>query len=113
MTKTLPDKFVKKMDDKTQTRRREILDAALSESVRVGYRLITAKQVAAEAGCTHGTVFNHFRDMANLRRAVMVYAIDTENAEVVLQGIVSRDHAAMRAPYALKQMALTILNSEH
>lgn len=112
MTKQLPEKFVEKMDEKSRNRRREILDAALIAARKDGYMLVTSPQIAVLAGCTHGTVFNHFKDMDNLRRAIMQHAVEKEDAEVVLQGIVTRSHIAMRAPEELKQRALTILNTE-
>tara|TARA_R110002126_G_scaffold10384_7_gene47324 strand:- start:6761 stop:7090 length:330 start_codon:yes stop_codon:yes gene_type:complete len=105
-------KHIEKMDEKSRTRRREILDAALAGSRQVGYMLLTSPQLAERAGCTHGTIFNHFKDMRNLRRAIMQHAVNMEDAEVVLQGIVTRSHIAMAAPEGLKQKALAILNNE-
>ncbi len=111
-SKRLPEKFVEKMDEKSRTRRREILDAALRLAHADGYKTITSTQIAEAAGCRHGTVFNHFKDMQNLRRAIMQHAVDTGDAEVVLQGIVTRSHIAMDAPKELKDRALSILSAE-
>ena len=112
MTKQLPEKFVEKMDEKSRARRLEILDAALIAARQDGYKNVTSTQIATLAGCVHGTVFNHFKDMENLRRAIMQHAVDRGDAEVVLQGIVTRSHIAMRAPEELKQQALSILSAE-
>jgi hypothetical protein len=50
--------------------------------------------------------------MENLRRALMQHAVETEDAEVVLQGIVTKSHIAMRAPEHVKQAARAILSAE-
>lgn len=108
----MKNKHLKKMDEKSRARRLSILDAALVAARTDGYMMVTSPQIAKAAGCTHGTIFNHFKDMDNLRRAIMQHAVDRGDAEVVLQGIVTKSHIAFRAPEELKLRALTILNTE-
>ncbi len=112
MTKQLPEKFVRKMDEKSRSTRLAIIDAALELAREVGYKSVTSTAIADAVGCSHGTVFNHFQDMENLRRAIMQHAVDRGDAEVVLQGIVTRSHIAMRAPKELQDRARSILSAE-
>ena len=74
---------------------------------------MTGKEVAEAAGLqSHGLIGHYFGSTENLRQAVMDRAIDTENIEIVLQGIVLRDAKAMTVPSDLKQKALLKLACE-
>lgn len=111
-TTSLSPKFVAKMKEKSDSRRAALLDAAVLAAREVGYMSITAHRVAGIANCSHGLVFVYFKNMENLRRAVMQHAVDTEDAEVVLQGIITKSHIAMRAPRHVKDAARSLLSAE-
>lgn len=105
-----PIRFTQKMAEKSKTRRGEILAAALTVATDRGYLTMTCTQVAAAAGCVHGTVFSHFETMGHLRDAVMRQAVAEGCAEVVLQGMVTGHIDALRAPPEVKQSAITLLD---
>ena len=55
----------------TGERRREIADAAIKIIGERGLREFTAAQIAREVGIKDGTIFRHFKDMAEITRAVL------------------------------------------
>jgi AcrR family transcriptional regulator len=94
-------------------RKAQILDYAVSLAVEAGYRNIKGTEVAKGAGLqSHGLISHYFGTTEQLRQAVMDRAIETENLEIILQGIVSRDSKAMTVPEELKQKALLKLACE-
>lgn len=55
----------------TQERRREIADAAIKIIGERGLREFTAAQLAREVGIKDGTIFRHFKDMNEIKLAVL------------------------------------------
>jgi AcrR family transcriptional regulator len=58
-------------DERTQRRRSEILAGAREVFLRDGYNAAKLTSVAAEAGCSVGTLYTYFRDRADLLAAVL------------------------------------------
>ena len=88
-----------------ETRRAEIIGAALSVTADNGWHGLTARAVADRAGCSFTLVKHYFATMPQLRRAVVRAAITAERADVVAQALAARDKQAQKAPEALKQAA--------
>jgi AcrR family transcriptional regulator len=87
------------------TRKGEILAAAVKVAERDGYQTITREKVAREAGVTEGLVSHHLGTMKQLKRAVMRYAINNELLKIVGIGVVLADDNAMKAPIELQTRA--------
>ena len=60
-----------KRKSRTETKRREILDAAAQVYTREGFDAATMAQVAAEAGVAVGTLYLYFKNDEDLRLAVV------------------------------------------
>ena len=94
-------------------REKQLLDVAVKLAQTVGYKNITCTSVAEAAGLrSHGLITHYFGDMHLLRRQVIARAIQTENLEILIQGLVVRDLQALAAPTELKKRALTSFNYE-
>lgn len=64
------------MTGRTEVRRRtEIMDATIRLIRRDGIGALTTKNIALEAGCAEGTIFNHFGDKGGLIAAVLEYGL--------------------------------------
>lgn len=94
-------------------RRERILQAAMIQAERTGYRVITSKQVADAAGLkSHGLINHYFGSIDGLRHAIIQRAITDENLEIIIQGLVTRDNAVLGIPVELKRRALSVFDSE-
>ena len=62
--------------------RSSILQAAERVVHRSGMASTTTKEVAAEAGCSQGSLYNHFRDRADLLANVVMARMDAERHEM-------------------------------
>lgn len=87
-------------------RHRIILDAAIQESLEVGYRNFTRRKVASRAGVAVGSVNHAFGTIDALRDAVMRTAIAREITALVRQGLADNHPAVQSAPPGLKQLAM-------
>lgn len=96
-----------------EERRQQLLVLAVKLAEKHGYKNITGPQVAEAAGLrSHGLIWHYFGTVEALRGEIMGHAIKTGNSEILLQGLVVRDAAAMTAPQELKDQALSKLASE-
>ncbi|MEC7945962.1 MAG: TetR family transcriptional regulator [Myxococcota bacterium] len=71
------------MPPRTRFTPQRILDAALRLTRRAGLRAVTARQIAAELGCSTGPVFTHFSTMEELHerlieRVISLFVAATE-----------------------------------
>lgn len=89
--------------------RDQILTAAFDEAVQAGFYTMTRDNIAERAGVATGSVNHHFKDMANLRHAVMRKAIQTEQLCIIATGLAQGDDIARSAPEGLKRRALETL----
>jgi len=94
-------------------REQEIMQAALVLAELNGYRVITREQIAEYAKCSPSLVGKYFGDMQELRRCIMRAAVKQERAEVVLQGLVTRDPIALSAPEHVRTAAKNRLDDPH
>lgn len=90
----------------TNAARKHILDAAVRLSERMGYLQITRDDVADEARCAAGSINRHFGTMQQLRRAIMGEAVNSENLNIIAQGLVAKDTRAQKAPETIRRAAL-------
>lgn len=74
-----------------ETRRNEILEAAVTLSSENHYTTVTRLQIAIQAECAEGTVNRYFNTMEALRVAVLDYALEHELHEIIAQGIAQGD----------------------
>lgn len=94
---------------KAAVRKEQILDTALILAAAGNYKTVSRNAIAAELGVTGTTVQHHFATMDQLRRAIMRRAVNNSNAAVVLQGLVAKDPAALKASDSLKEKARDLL----
>lgn len=95
-----------------RARRQKILTVAIGLAVEIGYKHLTLRGVAQEAGISHPLVHNYFPTMQLLKAAVMQRAIRDRILPIIAQGIVARDPAAMAVPFDVKFAAATWLFGE-
>lgn len=86
-----------------------ILQAAVEEALVKGYENFTRDGTAERAGVAAGSVNTHFKDMAQLRRAVMYEAIQHHHIDILAQGLAEGCSVARDAPEELKREALETL----
>lgn len=86
-----------------------ILQAAVEEALIKGYERFTRDGTAERAGVAAGSVNTHFKDMAQLRRAVMYEAIQHHHIDILAQGLAEGCNVARDAPEDLKREALETL----
>lgn len=93
-------------------RKEEILKAALSLAVEVGYQNIRRDAVAEKAKCATGTVNLHYNTLVQLKRAVMRRAIKDRNDVVIMQGILAKDPESLKLSNEVKtEVCSTLINS--
>lgn len=88
-----------------ELRKQFILLTAVEEAREVGYNKMTRDGIAERAGVSVGLVSAYFNTMTQLRRDVMRYAVKQGLADIVAQGLISRDQHARKAPNDLKKKA--------
>lgn len=69
------------MTIRSERKRQAVLDAARDVFVKHGYRAVSMDQVAAAAGVSKVTIYNHFADKKTLFTHVIVEAIDTADSD--------------------------------
>lgn len=89
--------------------KQQILDAAVRLAESLGYNKITRDAVADEAGVACGLVNYHFKNMVDLREAIIEHAVANKLYNVIAQGIVSGHPVALAASDTLKKKALNSL----
>ena len=100
---------MKRINDR-RVREKQILDAALSLSVKIGYSCITRDAVAEIAGVSSALIANYFPRMYHLKQAIMQTAIKQEVLEVIAQGLSIRDPMALKISNELKVKVLSLLS---
>ena len=70
------------MARKTQVSKEMILQTALEMIIRDGYSAINIKTLSKEIGCSTQPLVWHFENMAGLRKALAVYALDYANEKM-------------------------------
>lgn len=91
------------------TRKTELLDAAVALATRHGYMNVTRHMIAERAGVTPALVPYYFGTMNELRRAIMSEAIRVRALRIIAQGIADGHPKAKRAPDELKREAVMSL----
>lgn len=87
-----------------------ILEAALAVAVREGYAGVSLAKVAEGAGVSAPLVLYHFADMDNLRRRLMVYAVQQECLPLIAQGMAVGDPMVRLASSELRERAVLWLS---
>lgn len=90
-------------------RREQILQCALEEARKRGYRHVDRGHISDQLGIARGLVNRYFGTMPQFRRALMCYAVAQGCAEVVAQGLAEKDPHAQKAPDELKRAAIATL----
>ena len=91
-------------------RREFILTVAMRMAIAQGLNSLSAREIGDAAKCAHGLVFHYFGDMDGLRTDMMHRAVDDNNAELLLQGLMCKHPIALAAPEELKAQARTFLS---
>jgi len=99
--------MVKRLDPKD--RKALILDAAIKVAERKGYMQMERADIAKQAKVSPARVSQLFETMPQLRRAVMRYAVHTENYTVIVQGLSIKDKQALKAPEEVRIAAVAAI----
>ena len=92
-----------------EARKEQLMSAALTQAVKLGYQRVTLCAVAEAAGVATSLVTYYFNTMTQLRRAIMRTAVKREILEIIAQGLANGDANASAAPEAIKRRALNTL----
>ena len=76
-----------------EKRRKQMLDAATLLAVNSHYTTVTREAVASAVGCTEPLVTHYFGSMENLKRGILIRAIESENFTILQQAIINKDEA--------------------
>jgi AcrR family transcriptional regulator len=90
-------------------RRAQIIDAGIKLAIKHGYINVYRNQVAKAAGVSRGLIYHYFKNMDDLRRAIMRTAVERGIAEIVAQGLGIKDKDALKASDELKQKAIDLI----
>lgn len=91
------------------SRAAELLEIALTEALRQGYRTVSRGAIARAAHVSGALVTTRLGSMVELRRALMREAVLRRMVPLVAQGLVFRDPIAHAAPEDLRQESLQFL----
>ena len=86
----------------TAARTSALLDVAVQQAQRHGWRALTRDQVAEAAGVSTGLVSARLGTMDALRRSVMRAAVQRRIVPIVAEGLLARDKHAGRADEELR-----------
>jgi AcrR family transcriptional regulator len=86
IVKTFKDELVTRRDVRT-----EILAAAEQIAIEHGFGGVTTKEVARVAGCSQGSIYNHFQDRTDLLAQVVANRMLSVTAELRSSGLGSAD----------------------
>ena len=75
--------------------------------------MVTRNGIATQAKCSPALVTKYFGSMNKLRDSIMIEAVAKRDAEVVLQGLVTKHPTALAAPEDLKAEARLLLEDPH
>ena len=100
----------RRREDDKEVRANEILAAALKESAKHGYMLITMGQIATAAGCARTLVSAYFGEMQFVRQWIMRHAVKVRDTEVLLQGFAIRDAIALQALQQDETLRIAVQN---
>jgi len=93
-----------------ENRKKEILEAAIRLSKKIGYSHITRDGVAEKAGVSFALVSFYYGTIEKLKAAVLKEAIGEEIIEIIAQGLVRKDKQTARLPQDLKDKVLQHLS---
>ncbi len=93
-----------------EERKREILEAAIELSKKIGYSHITRDGVAEQAGTSYALVSVYFGTIENLKIEVLKEAIKKEVLEIIAQGLARKETLTARLPLKLKRKVLQYLS---
>lgn len=85
-----------------EDRRAAILEAALTLAKLHGYRALTRDTVASAAGVSPGLVTRYYYHMDLLRSEVVSEAVRLGLPNIVAEGLVSGEPAALNAPESVR-----------
>ncbi len=92
-----------------KVRTEQLLDIAIDQARKLGYKNVTALTVAQAAGVSASLCTYYFSTMSQLRRSIMRAAVKREVLPIIAQGIVDRNPSALAAPPELKARAIATL----
>jgi len=92
-----------------ERRRQQIIDTAIRVFAHHGFRGTTTKSIAAAAGVSEATLYNHFRTKEELYEAILEEAIATQAslADAITTGL------SLPLDQALRRIAETTLKRDH
>ena len=92
-------------------RREQLLSVALDLASRDHYLLVTQQRLAEAAGVSRALPQHYFKGMRQMRDQLMREAVKQKRLDVIAQGLICRNPAAMAAPLELKRSALAFITS--
>jgi AcrR family transcriptional regulator len=100
------------MRRKPEDRKQSILNAAFGLALTLGYKSVTKRGVAAEAGCSPSLVMHYYSTLNKLQRAIIGEAIRRQDLTIIAQGLVHRDSRVMLLPADVRAAACAKLQNQ-
>lgn len=94
---------------KRNERKANLLKAGLLAAEEIGYNKVTRITVAERANVSESLVQFYFRDMDELREALIVSAVDSHNLPVLAQAIGALHPTALNIPRPLFRKIINFL----
>ena len=89
-----------------ETRKQQILTAAVGLAEKEGYRNITRRQIALAAGTSPPLVSQYFGSMGNMRSEIMREALRVNSLHIIAQGLLFGCPIAMTVSLSVRDDAL-------
>ena len=74
-----------------QVRYNQFLDCAMEIAKTKGYNKVTQLEVAKKAKTSGGLMHRYFKNIKNLRAQILKKALETEQIDIILQGIATNE----------------------
>lgn len=88
------------------TRREQILNAAVKEAEKVGFNKVSRVAIAQRANCSEGLVRHYFATLPQLQRTILGEAIRVNNDRIIAQGIIAKHPRCKKLTHERKSQAL-------
>ena len=93
-------------------RKQQILNAAIQLAQKNSYSEITRNELAAHARVSPPLIEYYFKNMGNLKKQLMRYAIEFNIIDVVAQGFLAKDKYVSKISIGLKRNVIRFLKKQ-
>jgi len=92
-------------------RKEQILNTAINLSIETGYRHLTRRSVANRMQCASALINHYFDGIENLRRIVLVTAIEREIIPILAENFAAWGEETAELPKELKEKVIRYLTN--